>query len=197
MARTRMTRYSAVAIVLHWAIALCVIALLAAGLWMTTAIHQPSSRALAFQVYQLHKSLGLTVLVLSLARLLWRLAHRPPPLPDAMSAFERTAARSTHALFYALTIGMPLVGWAMVSASPLGLPTIVFGQFEWPHIPWLADLQDKSAAEAVLKGAHRTMGYGLIALATLHIAAALKHHFFDRDDVMARMLPILRRPTKD
>lgn len=187
------TRYSTIAIVLHWTIALALIALLAAGWWMTDAIKQAATRGLAFQVYQLHKSLGLTVLVLSSVRLLWRLVNPPPPLPESMTSFERTAARATHWLFYALTIGMPLAGWAMVSASPLGLPTIVFGQFEWPHIGWLAGLEQKAAAEALFKTAHRYMGYGLVALIALHVAAALKHHVIDRDDVLARMLPLVRR----
>jgi cytochrome b561 len=185
-------RYNAVAMTLHWLIALSIIALIAAGVWMVDAIKQPESRATAFQTYQLHKSLGLTVLVLSVLRLAWRLAHRAPPLPDGMSAFERFAAKSTHVLFYALMIGMPLAGWAMVSASKFGLPTIVFGLFEWPHIAWIEtieNLESKAATEAVFKTAHKYMGYGLGALLVLHVGAALKHHFVNRDGVLARMVP--------
>ena len=193
MSTAARTRYSVVAIVLHWTIALALIALLAAGLWMTSAIRTPGSQALAYEVYQLHKSLGLVVLALSLLRLGWRLLNPPPPLPEAMTGVERVAAHAAHLAFYALMIGMPLVGWAMVSASPLGLPTIVFGLFEWPHIGWLAGLEDKAAAEAALKAAHRYMGYGLIGLIVLHVGAALKHHVVDRDDVLARMLPVARR----
>lgn len=189
MSEPRGDRYTAVAITLHWLIAAAILTLLAAGLWMTTAIQQPGTRAFAFQVYQWHKALGLTVLVLSLARLAWRFTHAAPPLPDGMSAIERFGAKATHWGFYALMIGMPLLGWAMVSASPLGLPTIVFGLFEWPHIPWLAALDDKKPVEDVLKLAHRTGGYLMLGLAALHVAAALKHHVINRDDVLARMLP--------
>jgi len=185
-------RYTAVAITLHWAIAAAIIVLLAAGWWMTDAIHHAGTKATAFKVYQLHKSLGLSVLVLSFLRLGWRLSHRPPPLPEGMSVLERLLARLTHGLFYALMIGVPLAGWAMVSSSPLGLPTIVFGLFEWPHIPLLADLEDKKPLEAVFRAAHQLMAYGLAALLVLHVAAALKHHFVNRDSVLTRMAPFLR-----
>ena len=108
-----------------------------------------------------------------------------------MTRIERIASRATHGLFYVLTLGMPLVGWAMVSASPLGLPTMVFGLIELPHIGWLSGLG--GGVEAAFKSAHRAMGYALIGLLALHIAAALKHHLIDRDDVLARMLPQGRR----
>jgi cytochrome b561 len=184
-------RYSAVAISLHWTIAAAILAQLASGLWMVRAIRLASSRALAFDAYQWHKSLGLTVLLLSLLRLCWRLANPPPALPATMTAIERTAARTMHGSFYLLTLGMPLVGWAMVSASPLGLPTMVFGLVEWPHIAGLAGLG--GGVEATFKTAHRAMGYAFVGLLTLHLAAALKHHLIDRDDVLARMLPLARR----
>lgn len=190
-ARARHTRYSAVAIALHWMIAAAIVAQLACGLWMVRAIRSAGSQALAFHAYQWHKSLGLVLLALSLVRLCWRLANPPPPLPVAMTRIELAAAKITHGLFYVLTLGMPLVGWAMVSASPLGLPTMVFGLVEWPHIGWLAGLG--GGVEAAFKSAHRAMGYALIGLLALHIAAALKHHLFDRDDVLARMLPMVRR----
>jgi len=185
-------RYTAAAITLHWLIALAIVTLLVAGWWMTDAIHHPETKATAFKVYQLHKSLGLTVLVLSVLRLIWRLVNPPPPLPDGMTRFERIAAHATHGLFYALIIAIPLAGWAMVSASPFGLPTIVFGLFEWPHIPVLAGLEDKRPVEAVFRNAHEIMAYGLAALLVLHVGAALKHHFVNRDDVLTRMLPFLR-----
>jgi cytochrome b561 len=186
-------RYSGVAITLHWAIAAAILALLGSGLWMTDAIKAPETQATAFAAYQWHKSLGLTVLTLSLLRLVWRLFNPPPPLPQGMGLLARMFAHGTHATFYVLMIGMPLIGWAMVSASVFGLPTIVFGLFEWPHIPMLASLEDKVPVEVALKAAHRTGAYLMIALLILHVAAALKHHFVDRDHVLARMLPGLSR----
>lgn len=189
MSSTKQTRYTAVAIMLHWLIALCVIGLIGAGIWMSDAIKDPKTQGLAFVVYQWHKSIGLTVLVLSIARLVWRLIHPAPPLPASLTPLERMAARFTHVAFYVLMIGMPLLGWALVSASPLGIPTIVFGLFEWPHIGWLAGLDDKKSVEDALKYAHGTAGYVMGGLIVLHVGAALKHHFIDRDQVLARMLP--------
>ncbi len=190
--RTRSPHYTAVAITLHWLIALAIIVLLAAGLWMTDAIKQKETRNFAYQVYQWHKALGLTVLVLTFARLAWRLLNPPPPLPPGMSAFERFGAHVSHIAFYVLMVAIPLAGWAMVSTSSLGLPTIIFGLFEWPHIPILADLADKKPAEAAFKLTHKYLGFALMGLLALHIAAALKHHFVNRDDVLARMLPGVR-----
>lgn len=188
------TRYTWVAMVLHWTIAAAVLALLATGLWMVDAIKVPETQATAFQTYQLHKSLGLTVLVLSLARLAWRLWNPPPPLPEHMGPLSRFAAHGAHVLFYALMIGMPLTGWAMVSASPLGLPTIVFGWFEWPHIAWLEAVPDKAAVEEQLKQVHATAGLIMLGLVGLHVAAALKHQFVDRDGLLARMTPLGSAP---
>jgi cytochrome b561 len=197
MTHSRSPYYTTVAIALHWTIALAIVTLLVAGIWMTDAIKQPETRNFAYKVYQWHKALGLTVLVLTLARIGWRLMNPPPPLPAGMSSLERLGAQLSHGAFYALMLAIPLAGWAMVSASPLGLPTMVFGLFEWPHIPWLSALEDKKPAEAIFKAAHKFMGVGLIALLGLHIAAALKHHFVNRDDVLARMIPGLRaRPSK-
>ncbi len=161
---------------------------------MTDAINQPETKMTAFTAYQLHKSVGLTILVLVVLRLIWRFTHPPPPLPAHMPAWERYAANASHFLLYTLMIAMPLLGWAMVSASPIGLPTIVFQSFEWPHISWLADLDadDKKSAEELLKTVHRIGGYTLLVLIVIHIAAAIKHHLVDRDDILARMLG----PTK-
>jgi cytochrome b561 len=183
-------RYHTVAIFLHWTIAAAIVAQLAIGLWMVRAIRVAGSQAVAFHAYQWHKSLGLAILALSLVRLCWRLANPPPPLPATMTRIQRTAAKTMHWLFYVLMLGTPLIGWLMVSASPLGLPTMVFGLFEWPHIAWLAGLG--GSVEAAFKTAHRAMGYGFIVLLALHVAAALKHHLSDRDDVLARMLPLVR-----
>src|SRR5262249_30607625 len=152
---------------LHWMIAAAIVAQLVCGLWMVRAIHSADSHALAFHAYQWHKSLGLVILALSLMRLCWRLANPPPRLPVTMTSLERALANTTHRLFYVLTLGMPLVGWAMVSASPLGLPTIIFGLVEWPHIGWLSGLG--GAVEAAFKSAHRAMGYAFIALLALHV----------------------------
>ena len=186
---TAVKRYTGVAMALHWLIAAAVLAMFATGLWMVDAIDVKETRAEAFAVYQWHKSLGLTILLAMGLRLLWRVAHRPPPMPSTMTTFERVAAHTAHMGFYVLLVAVPLLGWAMVSASVFGLPTIWFGLFEWPHLPVLSSLEDKKTVEEALKTAHSWGAYALIGLVVLHVAAVLKHAFVDRDDVVKRMLP--------
>jgi cytochrome b561/polyisoprenoid-binding protein YceI len=196
-------RYTAVAIVLHWAIAAAVIFMLPLGFIMhERAEHGDASQAL-FEAYQLHKSIGLTVLVLTLVRLAWRLTHRPPPLPAGMPLWERLAARGTHWAFYVLTLALPLTGWLYVSAGwsihtdqSLAVTTRWFGLFEAPHLfnlPQASDDVRSDTAEAALT-AHAYLGFAAIGLAALHVAAALKHHFIDRDATLAHMVPGVRAP---
>ena len=189
---TATNRYDSVALVLHWLTAAAVLGLLVAGMTMTRL--QPGS-ALPFSLYQLHKSVGITVLALTLLRIGWRLAHRPPPLPESIPAWERRAAGAAHFALYALLLGLPLTGWAVVSASAFNIPTVLYGVLPWPHLPMLVGLgpADKHAAEAVLKQMHDAGAWTMIALLALHVGAALRHHFQLRDGVMARMLPRWRR----
>lgn len=183
--------YTGGAIVLHWLIALMILGLFASGLWMSDAIHDESQRQLAFTTYQIHKSVGLTVLGLTVLRIVWRLLHPVPPLPEGMSGFERFGAHASHMGFYVLMLAMPLSGWAMVSVSPSSVATFYFELFQVPHLPVLAELaiEAKEAAEPLVKNAHAFLAYGAMALLILHVAAALKHHFFNRDAVLARMVP--------
>lgn len=188
-------RYSLIAIILHWLIAIAIIVQLASGLWMVDAIKQADYQALAYDTYQWHKSLGLTVLLLSILRLVWRLFHRPPDLPMGMKRWEIWAAHLTHWAFYGFMLAVPLTGWAMVSTSPWDLPTIWFGLFEIPHIPWLYTLDEsaKEGVEAGFKLSHEIIAKLGIALLILHVGAALKHQFMARDHLMLRMVPRLRR----
>ena len=179
-------RYTIVAITLHWLIALAILVMVAVGLTMVNVKLAPMVQ---FKLYQLHKSVGITVLVLAVLRLLWRLTHRPPPLPADMPRLERQAAGGTHILLYCLMLGMPLIGWALVSASPLNIPTFLYGVIPWPHLPILSTLHDKAPVEAVLKHVHAYGAFVLIALVLLHVAAALRHHVLIRDDVLRRMIP--------
>lgn len=182
-------RYGAVAVTLHWLIAAAIVFQLGLGLYMSDLPLNDSSK---FPLYQLHKSTGLTILALSVMRLGWRAFNRPPPLSAQMPGWERLAAHASHALFYLLMIGVPLAGWAMVSASPWNIPTIWFGQFQIPHLPGFAEVPDRAATEDALKGLHKTLALAMGGLLILHVGAALKHHFWDRDSVLVRMLPFTR-----
>jgi cytochrome b561 len=182
------TRYSKVAIILHWLIAVAIIGQIAFGKWMVGAIKVPETQMQAFQVYQIHKSVGLTILVLSLLRLLWRLMHPAPAFPAVMPGWQKMASHISHWAFYILMIGTPILGWFMVSSSPLGLPTIYFGQFSVPHYPYAPDV-DKAAIEAWYKSNHELLANTTLALLIVHVGAALKHHIFDKDTVLWRMLP--------
>ena len=184
-------RYSAVAILLHWASALAVLVLIGLGLTMTHAALAPLRQ---FQLYQWHKSVGITVLALTVLRVLWRLTHRPPPHPTGMPARDRMAASTAHGLLYLLLVGLPLTGWAVVSLSPFNIPTVLYGLVPWPHLPLAAHVPDPAAAEGLLKQVHALGAWFLAALLAVHVAAALLHHFLLRDDVLRRMLPG-RRPS--
>lgn len=196
-------RYTAVAIVLHWAIAFAILFMIPLGFWMHSQAEHGDISDSVFRAYQLHKSVGLTVLGLTLVRLAWRLMHPPPPFPEHMPAWERRVAELTHRGFYVLTIGLPLSGWLYVSTGwsihdeqVLAVPTYYFGLFRVPHLFNFAVAGEEvraATAEAAF-AAHWIMAYATIALAGLHVLAALKHHWFDRDATLARMVPGLRAP---
>lgn len=194
-------RYSAVAIVLHWAIAAAILFNIPLGFWMHVTAEDGSFSAAVFEAFQLHKSVGLTVLALSLVRLGWRLTHKPPPLPEHMPRWERFIAKATHWAFYALMIGLPLSGWLYVSSGwsheqgrAFNVPTVFFGLFPVPHLFGIAEGSPElrsDLADATFT-AHYVLAYAAIALAVAHVGAALKHHFIDGDEVLAHMVPGVR-----
>ncbi|WP_407520021.1 cytochrome b [Methylobacterium oryzisoli] len=192
-ATARGRRYSIVAILLHWASALCVLVLIGMGLVMTHAALAPMRQ---FELYQWHKSLGITALALTALRLAWRAAHPAPPLPAAMPRPERWAASSTHVLLYLLLVGLPLTGWAVVSLSPFNIPTVLFGALPWPHLPLAEVFSDPAWAEGVVKRVHAYGAWLLTAFLVLHVAAALRHHLILRDDTLRRMLPLPAAPSR-
>jgi cytochrome b561 len=189
----RPARYTAVAILLHWLIAAGIAALIVIGLIMTQLSGRLPQMEV-FKLYQLHKSIGITVLLLAVLRVLWRFTHRPPPLPHGMPAVEKGAAHGLHWLLYLFMIGLPLTGWAVVSSSPFNLPTVLYSLVPWPDLPILPGLPDKAAVSHALAWVHAYGAWVLIALLAAHIGAALRHHFIRRDPILGRMLPGLRGP---
>ncbi len=192
MARS-LSRYSWVAIGLHWVIALLILT----NILVAWKFNTMKPGLAVFQAIQWHKSIGITVLLLSLARLAWRLFNPPPALPEHMPAWEKLAANAVHWGFYGIMIGMPLSGWAMVSTSKYNLPTLLYGKVPWPHIAPLHTLAP--ATKAVWsywsQTTHDTLAWMAYALIVLHVGAALKHMLIDRDEVVARMIPFLKRRT--
>ena len=188
------SRYSAVAMIFHWVIAALIISNVALA-W--TANELPKSEAVG--LIQWHKTFGVTILILSLARLGWRLTHRPPPLGAHLKSWERWLARTVHWGFYALMIGLPLTGWLYVSASPLikVFPISFYGLFDWPVLPFIADLPqaDRTAAGKFWQEVHHLLAKVLVyGLVPLHILGALKHQFLDKDNELGRMIPFLKAP---
>ena len=186
--RNNELRYGSVAMTLHWLIAASVLVNLGLGLYMADLPRSDPSR---FMLFQTHKSIGLTVLVLSLVRVGWRLVNPIPPLPRGMNPALRIGAQATHYLIYFLIIAIPLAGWAMVSSSSLGLPTPYFGLFSWPNIPFLAELPQATKASNIgwFKDIHSWLAFTMIGLFVLHVLGALYHQFLRRDDVLRRMIP--------
>lgn len=195
-------RYSTVAIVLHWLIAFAVLSMVPMGWWMSDAIAEPGAQATAYRVFQLHKSIGLTILALTALRLGWRLIH-VPPAPPVSKAWEHALATVTHAAFYVLLFALPLSGWLYVSTGwsapqdrALAVATSWFGLVPVPHLPGVAEAAAETRRDLAhgALGAHSLMAWMVLVLAGLHIGAALKHQFIDRDGVLARMAPFLPAP---
>ncbi|WP_025828468.1 cytochrome b [Acetobacter okinawensis] len=183
------TRYSTVAVILHWMIALGILTLIVMGLVMDH-IHLDTMRV--FQLYQLHKSIGITVMFLIALRIGWRLTHSAPALPADMPPLEKKGAHLAHLALYGLQVLLPLSGWAMVSVSMLGIPTVLFGAVPWPDLPVLSTLPDKAPVEVALKVVHHWASWGLLGLIILHVAAALRHQFVLHDHVLRQMMPSFR-----
>lgn len=180
-------RYRTPAIVLHWLIAAAILFQMQLP-WRFHDLKTPE----AFALIQLHKSVGITILALSLARLGWRLTNPPPPEPATLAVWELWLSKIVHIGLYVLMIGMPITGWIMVSTSKTGIPTVLYGLIPWPHVPGLAQLP--AAGKALWNGAahetHETLGWGFYILIGLHVAGALKHQLFSRDEpVLHRMAP--------
>lgn len=171
-------RYSGLAIALHWLMALAIIGLLGVGVWMTGLKTSP----MKIEVYTWHKWIGLTVLVLAVVRGLWRVHRLPPPLAVSVPMWQVRASIHTHRLLYLLMFAMPLSGWLQNSAA--GFPLTWFGLFKVPALVG----RDK-ALFAFWQQAHEWLSWALMALIALHVLAALKHHFVDRDDTLKRILP--------
>ncbi len=179
-------RYSTVAIVLHWLIAAAII------FQVVLAWRMDGRTPQGFALVQLHKSVGISILLLSLARLAWRLTHRPPPLPAGLANWERRLAKIAHVGLYVIMIGMPVTGWIMVSTSRIQVPTLLYGVVPWPHFPVLADLVGpaKSAWNSFGHTGHEVLAWGAYLLIALHVAGALKHQLFSREEpVLAHMAP--------
>lgn len=184
--RNNSIRFGLVAVTLHWLIAALFLAMVVIGLTMTNlALADPWT----FPLYQLHKSIGVTIFALVALRLAWRLSGHAPPLPASLGPWERRAACVTHYGLYAALLVMPLTGWITVSASPYGIPTVLYGYVRLPHIGFVVASSHKAMIEQAASWTHWGLAWTAMALIALHIAAALKHHFILRDDVLARMLP--------
>ena len=173
-------RYSRVAILFHWTIAVLVVVNLIVGLGHESI---PALRAWMPG----HKAIGITVLALTLARIAWRLTHRPPALPADVPAHVRIVARATHWALYALLLLMPLTGWMMVSGPKGRRPFSWFGTFDIPYLPVGAPASDLGAT------AHGVLGWTMLALVLLHVAGALRHHLILRDATLVRMAPWFAR----
>jgi cytochrome b561 len=174
-----MTRYTLPAIALHWLIALLVIAAFALGL---TMVDIPGLTPTKLKYYSWHKWMGVTVLALAVARVLWRLTHAAPAYPASMSAWQARAAHGLHGLLYLLIFAVPLSGYFYSLAA--GVPVVYLGLLPLPVL-----LDPNPELKPVLKQVHYWLNMTLLALVVLHVAAALKHQCIDRDGVLKRMLP--------
>ncbi|RKP55899.1 cytochrome b [Pararobbsia silviterrae] len=181
-------RYTRPAIVLHWLIALGIIVNIALA-WSADSLPDNWVRP----VIDTHKSIGITVLGLAILRVLWRVTHRPPPLPAEFPAWERKSAHAAHILLYVLIFAMPLSGWLHDSAWKAAAthPMSLFYLIPFPRIGFVMSQPPalKEHLHDLFGLIHTSLAYGLYVLVGLHIAGALKHEWIDRKSVIRRMLP--------
>jgi cytochrome b561 len=180
--RNTPARWGHIAQFLHWLIvALIIVQVILANIAEDLPIGMKK-----IAMYARHKSVGITILALAVIRLLWRWANPTPALPSTLKPYERTLAGLTHFGLYLILFAMPLTGWMMTSAR--GFPASWFGFFQLPDF-----VPKNTALYNAMKETHDTLALVLYAIVTLHVAAALKHHFIMKDDVLRRMLPFTRK----
>lgn len=185
-------RYSPVAIVFHWTMAALMFFQLAWG-WRMGRMAVGGEKAAA---YEMHFAVGVLMLVLAAGRIGWRLLA-PGPINDAdKPGWESTAARIAHYIFYLCLFGLPLTGWALISASAAETDLRLAGVAPWPLMPFhdLTPAQ-RWGLEAVMEWMHWGLVVTLLALIPVHVVGALKHHFVDREDVLHGMAPVIPKPT--
>lgn len=173
---TPLQRYTPTAIHLHWLIALALVGTFSLGLYM----HELPLSPTKLKLYSWHKWAGVTLFLLAWVRLAWRLGHPPPPLPAGMPAWQRQVSVLVHGLLYVLMIAVPLSGWLMSSAK--GFQTVWFGVLPLPDLVGKNEELGK-----LLEAAHKLLNLTLAGLVAVHVGAALKHHFIDRDGLLGRM----------
>lgn len=174
---TQPSSYTRTAIALHWLLALAIVGTFSVGFYMADLAFSP----LRLKLYNWHKWAGVTILLLSALRLLWRIRHTPPPLPAGMPTWQVRASHLSHAALYVLFFAVPLAGWAYSSAA--GFPLVWFGVLPLPD--WVP--VSKELAE-LLKLTHQLLAYGLGLVVLIHLAAVAKHQWVDRDGLLKRML---------
>jgi cytochrome b561 len=169
-------RYSTLAIVLHWLVALLIFVGFPLGLYMVDLALSPDK----LRLYSYHKWIGVTLLMLAVPRVAWRLTHTPPPLPLGIARWQRRASEVVHGLLYLLLIAIPLSGWLMSSAK--GFQTVWFGVLPLPDLVG----KDKALGD-LLAGVHKALNFTLLAAVIVHVGAALQHHFIERQPFLQRM----------
>ena len=183
-------RFSYVAIFFHWAVAALILANILIA-WQFHSVHGVPGSA----ILQIHKSVGITILLLGALRLMWRLLNQPPPFAITMQAWEKGAAKIEERGFYFIMFAMPLTGWAIVSALGLPTPIMLFGVVHWAYIPSLGTLPFDQILRmyGLSAGAHHLLARITYVLLALHVLAALRHQFLKRDAVLGRVIPLLAR----
>jgi cytochrome b561 len=179
---SRPDSYTRTAIAFHWLIALLIVCGFALG-WVMTDI--PGLTPTKLRYYSWHKWIGVTVFALAALRIIWRVTHAAPPLPRRMAAWQRAAAQLVHVLLYALMIVIPLSGYLYSSAA--NVPVVYLGIVPLPRL-----IAPDPTLKALFKTVHIALNYGLLVLVALHVAAAVKHQWFDRDGLLSRMIPFLK-----
>ena len=195
MPRLAVRRYDAVAMSLHWLIAALLIANIALAWYFNTL-----TGLAKIPPVQLHKSFGITILILSVLRLAWRFISPAPRLPLSVRTWERIGSAIVQGLFYVIMLGMPLSGWALTSASRLiqVYPIMLYGVIHWPAIGPLTrlPLDQMKSAHHLFVTTHSLLAWLAYGLIALHVSAAVRHCFILRDGVAERMIPFLRpRPA--
>jgi cytochrome b561 len=175
-------RYTRTAVALHWLIAVLIFAVFPLGVYM----HGLPLSPYKLRLFSYHKWIGVTVFMLAVLRVTWRATHLPPSMPGTMADWEKLAAHATHYALYVLIFIIPVSGWLMSSAK--GFQTVWFGVLPLPDLVG----KDKELGDMLLE-VHKVLNYLLFGLVLAHIGAALKHHFVERDDVLVRMIPFLRK----